>query len=199
VTPAVAAGLNDGGRSMERLLARSSKVLISSIINKTRRVNRLQLSRRHLVVWSIAALILVVICALAVVIGQRIRARTERRMAIFTIRKIVTAASGTIYMEHDLELVGDNLTAGIAKQTGLSVFEYESHVKGSGVGELFGFLPMFDDKASGEGSYELGDCPQSTMIKTPLRIELKPGERSVLATCRDKSGAKVELYVYCDI
>jgi len=155
--------------------------------------------RRHLVYWSIAALILVALGAVAAVFGLRIQARTEHR-AIFTIRKIVPAASGTIYMEHDVELVGDNLTAGIAKQSGSSVVECVRHVKGQGSAELLGFkfIQISDYKSSGNGSYELGDCPQSEMITTPLRIELKPGERYVVATCRDKSGAKVELYVYCN-
>src|ERR1700722_18132802 len=163
------------------------------------RVNRLQLSRRHLVYWSIAALILVVLGALAVVAGLRSR-RTEPR-AIFTIRKIVPAASGnTFYIEHDLELVGDNLTAGMAKQSGSSVVECVRHFKGAGSAVLLGFrfIPETRSKTSGMLALGLGDCPQSEMITTPLRIELKPGERYVIATCRDKSGAKVELYVHCD-
>jgi hypothetical protein len=162
-------------------------------------LNRLPPPRRHLVYWSIGALVLVALGTFAVVAGLRIRARTEHR-AIFTIRKIVLAASGMIYMEHDMELVGDNLTAGIAKQSGSSVVECVRHVKGSGSAGLLGFrfLPISDYKTSGTWAYGLGDCPHPEMITTPLRIELKPGERYVVLTCRDKPGAKVELYVHCD-
>ena len=158
-----------------------------------------QSTRRHLVYWSIGALILVAICVVAVVAGLRSR-RTEPR-AIFTIRKMVPAASGnTFYIEHDVELVGDNLTAGIAKQSGSSVVECVRYVKEAGSAGLLGFrfVPVTSYKASGMAALGLGDCPQSEMIETPLRIELKPGQRYVVETCRDKSGAKLELYLHCD-
>jgi hypothetical protein len=148
-------------------------------------LNRLPPPRRHLVYWSIGALVLVALGTFAVVVGLRIRARTEHR-AIFTIHKIVLAPSGTIYMEHDLELVGDNLTAGMAKQSGSSVVECVKHFKGSGSAVLLGFrfIPVSDYKTSGAWSYGLGDCSQFQTITTPLRIELKPGERYVIATNR---------------
>jgi hypothetical protein len=164
-------------------------------------VNCLQPPRRHLVYWFIGALILVLLGAIAVVLGLRMRASNQQRMAIFTIHKIVPAASGTIYMEHDVELVGDNLTAGIAIQRGSSVVECLRHAKGPGSEGLLGIgfmVPGVDHMPSGKGSFMLGDCPRPEIITTPLRIELKPGQRHAVATCRDKSGAKVELYVHCD-
>jgi hypothetical protein len=158
-------------------------------------------SRRRLVGWLVIALVAIVVGTAGFVKGLRIRARTEDRLTVFTIHEMIPGADGTIRMKWENAVVGDNLKAGMARKIGLQEFVYYETVKGSsGIREWLGFAPMIGDDSPGlaEGSYEIGDCPASQMIKTPLRIELKPGERFVLATCRNKSGAQVELYVYCD-
>ncbi len=38
----------------------------------------------------------------------------------------------------------------------------------------------------------------SRTTHAPVRVELKPGESYVLATCRDKTGVVAELYLFCE-
>jgi hypothetical protein len=162
----------------------------------------MRLSKREQVVWSLIAVVAIVVGTAGVVKGLRIRARTADRLTVFTILEMTPGPDGTIRVKWENAVVGDNLKSGLARKIGSEVFVYYETVKGSsGIREWLGFAPMIGDDSAGLGEMccELGDCPASQMIKTPLRIELKPGERVVLATCRNKSGAKVELYVYCDI
>jgi len=157
-------------------------------------------SRRRLILWLLGALIAIGIGTAAVVVGSRIRAKAEHRLAIFTIHEIVPRSDGTIHLKYDLEVLGDNVRAGLAKTDTSSVYVYmEAWFGDQALWEALGLpSPMGRKSEGGEGSFGLGDRSPSPTIQAPLRIELKPGEKFVLATCRDKKDAIVELYLFCD-
>jgi len=157
----------------------------------------MRLSKRQAVIWSAVALVLIVIGTVAVVVGSRMGARNRPR-AIFAIHEVAPGSDGTIALKYDVELIG-NVSAGVAHKTGTQVFVMSAFYQGASLSFPFGFPSGSGHTWNGrEHSFRLGDCPASQRIKTPLTIELKPDERSVLATCRDAAGATVELFVYCD-
>jgi hypothetical protein len=157
----------------------------------------MQFSRRQLAAVTIATLVMIAIGVLASVVGSRIRAKAEHRLAIFTIHKIVPGTLGTILLSCDKELFGDNVRCGIATKTATSVIVYFERSHGrNALWETLG--SDRESKWEGSGSYELGDCPLSQIVKAPQRVELKPGEHFVVATCRDTTGATVELYFFCE-
>jgi hypothetical protein len=158
----------------------------------------MRLSKRHVVVWSAVALVLIVIGTVAIVVGSRLGAQNRAR-AIFTIHEALPGSDGAITLKYDIEVIG-SLSAGLAHKTGtrVSTVTYFHHLN-FGIGQIFGFRSGSTNTWNGrENSFRLGDCPASQRIKTPLTIELKPDEQFVLATCRDATGATVELFVYCD-
>jgi len=121
-------------------------------------------------------------------------------LAIYTVHEIVPRPDGTVFLNYDFELLGDNVKTGIAKKTGTSVRVYmEGWMGDSALWETLGFPAPMGRKSTGAyGSHSLGDCPTSETIKAPRTIELRPGERFVLAKCLDKTGLPTELYLFCD-
>jgi hypothetical protein len=156
--------------------------------------------RRYLIALLLVALVAIGIGTAAVVVGSRIRAKAEHRMAIFTIHEIVPISGQTLHLKYDVEVLGDNVKAGLAKRDGSASFVYmEADCGDLAFLEVLGLPAPVGRKASdGEGSFTIGDCSPSLTTHAPVRVELKPGESYVLATCRDKTGAVAELYLFCE-
>jgi hypothetical protein len=97
-------------------------------------------------------------------------------------------------------VLGDNVKAGLAKRDGSASFVYmEADCGDLAFLEVLGLPAPVGRKASdGEGSFTIGDCSPSLTTHAPVRVELMPGESYVLATCRDKTGAVAELYLFCE-
>jgi len=117
----------------------------------------MRLSKRQVVIWSTIALVLIVIGTVAVVVGSRMGARNRPR-AIFTIHEVVPASDGTIALKYDVELIGDNVSAGLAHKTGSRIFLMSSFQQGASISFPFGFPSGSGHTWNGlEHSCQLGD------------------------------------------
>jgi hypothetical protein len=155
----------------------------------------MRLTRRQAIIWSAVILVMIGVGATAILVGARIGAQKQHR-AIFTIHEITPGPHGTTTLKYDLEVFGNNVVAGVAEKTG-SKASLLCAFTSANLAEMLGF-PAGRKWIGNETSCAIGDCRAPPTIKAPLTIELKPDEQFVLATCRDATGATVELFVYCD-
>ena len=145
---------------------------------------------------STLTITLVAMALLAVSVWLLFRVYQREAVAIVTIHSLVPGEHGAVRMQYETELRGSRLTLHLARRSGGSEFVYGTDTSGGVIEEMLGWgvRPMGLD----DGSYELGECPQSDMVVTPLQIELKRGETFVVAKCMNKEGQLTEFIFSCE-
>jgi hypothetical protein len=155
----------------------------------------MKLTKRQVVWMLLAALVLLAVGAPAFFGGNAVRVKNEPS-AVVTIFQAMPEQPSGVYVRFKIVLKGYYLKAGIAKNITGYETSYSEHCRGGGVREML--LPTFGPETSGQGSYPIGNCRASGIVATPTEVELKPGERFVIAKCKDKEGNPVELFAYCE-
>lgn len=117
--------------------------------------------------------------------------------AIVTIHSISQGEHGGLRIEQEYEVIGPNMALRMGRKIDNEIFIYNEDTTGSVLEGIFNRYALKNSGTS-QGSIEMGECPPDQMLKTPIRIELKRGDRIVIATCIFKDGRKSELFFSCN-